>query len=326
MDYDSHYDNTQTCSDLFRDYVSDLARYLVVDKNVRGQRVVEVGCGKGGFLRQLAEFEPQNRLFGFDPTYLGPPEELAGRLRFENRYYDQDCTDIRADVVVSRHVIEHVPDPVGLLRTIHFTLGDSPHAQVFFETPCLEWILRHQVVWDFCYEHCSYFTADSLQTAFEIAGFDVQGCRHLFGGQYLWIEAILAHHPVTKSASDLDSLVSLAVAFQAAERELIDKWRQLVDGFARLGKVALWGAAGKGTTFANLVDPDCESLAVVVDINPRKQGRYLPGTGHRIIAPRQLPEFGVKTALVLNPNYCSEIKSLLKSEAIEVDVIDLMQR
>ena len=91
-------------------------------------------------------------------------------------------------------MIEHVPQPVPLLRSIRQTLANASVSQVFFETPCVEWILRNQVLWDFFYEHCSYFSADSLSVAMQQAGFQVQNVRHVFGDQYLWLEATIGTH------------------------------------------------------------------------------------------------------------------------------------
>src|SRR5262249_62391260 len=59
-------------------------------------------------------------------------------------------------------------------------------AKVFFETPCVDWILDNLVVWDFFYEHCSLFTRQALGRALARAGFAVGRIAHAFGGQYLW--------------------------------------------------------------------------------------------------------------------------------------------
>src|SRR5207237_10067808 len=64
-------------------------------------------------------------------------------------------------------------------------------ARIFFEWPCIEWILANLVLLDFFYDHCSYFSAASLSTAFQVAGFEVQSVTHVFEGQYLWLEATL---------------------------------------------------------------------------------------------------------------------------------------
>src|SRR5213078_3046347 len=100
----------------------------------------------------------------------------------------EGAVGLPADVVVCRHVIEHIPRPLDLLRAVRQAVAARPHARVCFETPCVEWVLRNQVVWDFFYEHCSLFSAASLATAFRAAGFEVTDVRHVFHGQYLWLE------------------------------------------------------------------------------------------------------------------------------------------
>ena len=94
------------------------------------------------------------------PPIVGPDIDCEGRAFFARRYYGPECADIRADVVISRHVIEHVPDPVALLKTVRLALVGSPHARVYFETPDVTWILKNRVIWDLFYEHCSLFTPD----------------------------------------------------------------------------------------------------------------------------------------------------------------------
>jgi SAM-dependent methyltransferase len=321
--YGEEYDNTQSCSPSFNSYLDELARRVVIERGVRDSNVVEVGCGKGLFLHKLVEFEGAGNIgYGFDPSYVGEERLLGGRLKFERRYYDSECADVPADVVVCRHVIEHVPRPLDLLGNIRKALAKSSNARIFFETPCVEWILRQRVVWDFFYEHCSYFTASSLTTAFQLAGFEVDSVRHVFGEQYLWLEAKLptANAPVVASP-DPGDVPRLATEFARSEHELIADWSERIRKLRGSGGVALWGAGAKGVTFANLIDPEREFVECVVDLNPAKQGRYVPGTGHRIVSPLDLPAYGVSTAILMNPNYRDENLRLLADAGLEVALV-----
>ena len=319
LSYGAAYDNTQSCSPVFDAYVDQLA---VEVASRSGTRVVEIGCGKGGFLRALARHNPAIAAVGFDPSYLGPPTEADGRVRFERRFYDRTCRDVKADTVVSRHVIEHIPDPVALLRDVRDAVGDTP-ATIFFETPCVDWILSNAVIWDVFYEHCSYFTAGSLTTAFERAGFVVRSVRHTFGGQYLWLEAQAADEPL-HSQLDAGRIPILAREFAAFEAAHVDLLRRRLEWLAQDGPLALWGAAAKGVTLANLVDADRKTITCIVDVNPNKQGGCLPGTGHPIIAPAQLASWNVRTAVVTNPNYLEENARLLEQASLDVRLVDLM--
>ncbi|MBC7542334.1 MAG: methyltransferase domain-containing protein [Candidatus Sericytochromatia bacterium] len=320
LDYGENYDNTQALSPAFEAHLQGLVRQLVDERGVRDCRIVEVGCGKGLFLRKLVEAHSGNTGVGFDPSYQGPDADLAGRLRFERQYYGPEAAEVAADVVVCRHVIEHVPEPMALLHSVRQALAASPRARVFFETPCVEWILRNQVVWDFFYEHCSYFSAASLTTAFELAGFAVEQVGHVFGGQYLWLEARLPEQAPPVSLRP-DPLPALAAAFAAAEQGLRETWQRRLADLQRGGKVALWGAGAKGVTLANLIDPDHSRIDCLVDINPVKQGGFLPGTGHPIVAPAELADRGVAVAILLNPNYRDEIAALLATLHIQLDLV-----
>ncbi len=71
LSYGKDYDNTQTYSCTFNSYLDKLANYLIVEKSIRNCCIVEIGCGKGGFLKKLVEVESLgNRGYGFDPSYV----------------------------------------------------------------------------------------------------------------------------------------------------------------------------------------------------------------------------------------------------------------
>src|SRR5262249_12083628 len=93
----------------------------------------------------------------------------------------------------------------------------------------------------------------------------------------------------------------------------------------RRGPVMAWGAGAKGATFCNLADPAARLLAGVVDVNPAKQGKYLPGTAHPILSPEAAVSAGLTAALVLNPNYVAEVADRIARLGSAAAVIDLMR-
>jgi SAM-dependent methyltransferase len=322
LEYGDQYDNTQLMSDVFREHVAGLLRRLLVERNVRGAHIVEVGCGKGAFIRALVADEAANNTgVGYDPSYVGPDEDFGGRLRYERRFYDPSCLAEPADVVVSRHVVEHVEDPVALIRVMATALKETPGARVFLETPCVEWILRNNVVWDFFYEHCSLFTTRSLTTACQRAGLSVEQAGHVFGGQYLWLEA--TNRPPERVVYDAGEVPDLAVSFAEAHARETERLRRLVRDLSGSRRLAVWGAGAKGITFANLIDPERAYVACLVDVNPAKQGGFVAGTGHPIVGPADLGGQDVTCALVLNPNYQQEIEAMVQSTGLAVDVIGI---
>jgi SAM-dependent methyltransferase len=323
--YGEQYDNSQSFSRAFEYFLSHIARYLITKKNVKNCMVVEVGCGKGTFLRKLVEMG-RNIGWGFDPSYVGPTADLNGSLKFEKSFYSPEFANIHADVIVCRHVIEHVPNPIKFLCTIRKSLSKTSSPKLFIETPSLEWIINKKAIWDFFYEHCSYFTSGSLTTALEIAGFKVEKITRVFGNQYLWVEAI----PFPKGrrcriTTRRGSIPHLAHKIAALESKITEMWERKIREYAKKGRVAIWGAGAKGVTFANLVDPECRWISCVIDLNPNKQGKYLPGTGHPITSYREMKNYGVNRAIMMNSNYMKENLRYLKEAKMQVHLVDLMK-
>nr|WP_318427113.1 class I SAM-dependent methyltransferase [Iodobacter sp. CM08] len=324
LSYGDHYNNCQSCSPFFDQYLDGLVEYLVEKQGVRNCQIVEIGCGKNAdFLKKLLNYpSANNKGVGFDPSYTGNGSELEGRLIVYPRYYDDSCSDVIADVVICRHVIEHVADPLVLLRSVRVALKNNPNAKIFFETPCVDWILKNKVVWDFFYEHCSLFNSHSLCLAFELAGFSVVKIDHVFGGQYLWLEARLTEEKKLNSSNHHASS-ELAQQYGAAIHERTTQWKNKLLSLATQGPVALWGAGAKGATLASLIDADGEIIDCIVDLNPGKQGCYLPGSAHLIVSPHELKARKVKAAILMNPNYRAENIALLAELNIEIALIDL---
>ena len=67
----------------------------------------------------------------------------------------------------------------------------------------------------------------------------------------------------------------------------------------------MWGAGAKAATFLNLLRPI--AVDYVVDVNPRKQGKYVVGTGQQIVPPEFLLEYRPDEIICMNPNYLDEI-------------------
>lgn len=323
LSYGPSYDNNQTCSEHFNSYLDEIVEKLVNENDVRDSVIVEVGCGRGQFLKKLIDYPgANNKGYGFDPSYVGPDTDLDGRIRFRKCFYDENCTDVAADVIICRHVIEHVRNPVELLQSVGKALAGSPRAKIFFETPCVEWILENGVLWDFFYEHCSLFTAKSLMTAFQHVGFHVESVGKVFGGQYLWIEGAVtgASMPMVYSS---ERIVDLARKFSLQEKNSILDFQEKITRMKSSGPIALWGAGAKGVTLANLIDPQKKLIDCIVDLNPAKQGFFISGTGHPVVGPKRLKDRHVAYAVVMNPNYMDENKRILTDECIDTKLVFL---
>jgi SAM-dependent methyltransferase len=314
IEYAQSYDNTQCCSPSFERYMRGLAEDLVARHDLHGKRIVEVGCGKGHFLRMVCQIGG-NRGFGFDPTYVGPDAVDGGAVSFVRELYSEHHASLAADFVCCRHVLEHVADPLAMLGAVRLATRSDPSTAVFFEVPTVDWILEHTCFWDFFYEHCNYFNPETLSFAFRAAGFDVVRTQPAFEGQYLWLEAhprpgvrggALAIEPEGVAAS-----LARIAAFEARVETQFAGWQDRFERAARTGGLAIWGAGAKGVTLVNLLDPGGALVKYVVDINPNKQGTFVPGTGHPVVGPDALARDRVGHVFITNPNYAAEIRAAI---------------
>jgi Methyltransferase domain/C-methyltransferase C-terminal domain len=318
--YGEGYDNNQTCSAEFTTHLESRIE-RIAQAIAPGSTIVEIGSGSGWFLEHLLPRVDGSRGYGFDPAYGGPEEALDGRIRYQRRYFAESDAALRPDVVICRHVIEHVAEPVELLSAARKAVESSHQARVFFETPCVEWILGNQVIWDFFYEHCSYFSQASLRTAFARAGFEVDRIDRVFGGQYLWVEAVPARSPA-QSLTFSNGVVPTALKFKEAFDQLVALRKAEAGHLRARGNLAVWGAGAKGATFLNLVDPAANLIDCVIDIDPRKQERFVGGTGHQVVGVPEIAQREIVTAFLMNPNYREENRKLLAQSGVTVELID----
>jgi hypothetical protein len=295
MQYDSNYQNEQAVSQTFIDHLRTVSE--IIGRLMGQLNLVEVGCGKGYFLEVLLSsgFE----ITGFDPTYEG----INPRVR---RSYFDPSSGIFADGLILRHVLEHVKDPVQFL--FQLSKANKGKGRIYIEVPCFEWICLKRAWFDVFYEHVNYFRLTDFLSIFS----EVIESGHLFGGQYIYVVAELSSLRTPKR--NLNNPVLFPKNFGPTE---------FASPIDCRGSIAIWGGASKGVIFALLMARAGIKVATVIDINPAKQGHYLPGTGLLVLSPKEaLPTLKTGSKLyVMNSNYFEEIKKISSNrfEYVRID-------
>jgi len=218
-------------------------------------------------------------------------------------------------------VLEHIQSPLEFVHAIHRAIGGRPEAAVYCEVPDALWTLRDLGIWDIIYEHCSYFTAPSLARVFEEGGFEVLRVDSRFGGQFLSVEARPSDRPaVTDRAREIEEIGRLASSFGERHRSRVAEWNDRLERWANAGRRAVaWGAGSKGVTFLNSLR-GADVVEAIVDVNPKKQGHFVPGAAQPIIAPDALRALEPDAVILMNPNYRAEIEGMLESLGVRAEI------
>lgn len=312
--YTPEYDASLHHSAHFRAYAEEQADYLLQRYQLNGKRVVEIACGKGEFLSVLAA-KCSAECVGFDPS-LKSAGKLADKVTLISEYFDPSAHIDNADLIICRQALEHIAQPTAFLRRIAANLPSSRATQLYFEVPNSLFSLRDLSVWDFIYEHVSYFSRDSLRACFVAAGFTVVTTRETYGGQYLCIECKYPRAAVKAVRARCAAPYIGRLAEEYVDR--LSYWNAALGDEA--AATVVWGAGSKGVTFLNLI-ASARTIAYVVDLNPHKQNNYVAGTGQWVIKPEQLLQRAVQRVLVMNPLYVQEIKTLLAEMGLAAEIV-----
>ncbi|MDF1603456.1 class I SAM-dependent methyltransferase [Nocardioides sp. YIM 152315] len=324
--YSDRYEDSQAFSGTFVSYATGLADHWVSRWGLADGVIVEVGAGRGDFSRMLSAAGAA-RVVAMDPT-IDPVRFGSADPRVEPlvRRFDVAADLPACDAVVMRHVLEHVDDPVALLTQLRTALAERPEVPVLVEVPDATRILDEGAFWDVYYEHCAYLTPATVTEMFESCGFEVRDLTLAYAGQYLLVEATPTgtRREPRLSSDRLETLRASALGFRDSVGEELQAWRERLEEARRAGlRVVIWGSGSKGTAFLVAMGDLAEVVDRVVDINPHLHGRFVAGTGHRIVAPDELAAAGCDLVVVMNPVYVAEISALVESLSPGAQVVGL---
>ena len=315
MEYCSRYEETQGYSETFRAFHRNLAGMLDRKYGLRGKTVIEIGCGKGEFLTLLCETTGA-RGIGFDPSYIDERNTSPAKhsIEFIRDFYGEKYSHYSGDLICCKMTLEHIHDVRRFVDMVSASVANSPKAVVFFQVPDVTRVLRDAAFWDIYFEHCSYFSPGSLARLFRRCGLEPFDVHCDYDGQYLMIEARRAAEPsdgTLPGEETAGAIERLVREFERAVARGRGEWRDFLGSAAVRGeKTVLWGGGSKAVAFLTTLGLEGE-VRYAVDINPHKQGTYLPGCGRRIVSPEFLKEYRPDNVILMNGVYQAEVSAQL---------------
>jgi len=285
--------------------------------------VVELASNDGYLLQYLAERGPS--VLGIEPA--ANVAEVARRRGIPTQaefFGEQLARGLRsrapADLVLGLNVLAHVPDLNDFVAGVKVLLAEEGVA--VFEFPHLLRLIEELQFDTIYHEHFSYFSLLTARRVFarhDLELFDVEELPTHGGSLRVYVrhagDPVATPSPRVEelSKAERDAGLDRLETYGAFDRAVMREKREIVSFLADLRRegrsIAGYGAPAKGNTLLNYCGIGRETLDYTVDLNPAKQGRYLPGSEIPIRPPEALRETRPDVVVILPWNLRDEIMS-----------------
>lgn len=228
----------------------------------------------------------------------------------------------QADLTAANNVLAHVPDINDFVAGFVYLL--KPNGVATFEFPHLMQLIKHAQFDTVYHEHFSYLSLSTVNQIFNQNGlqvFDVQEISTHGGSLRVFAQRKdQGQHPISNAVpSLLEKESEIGIKSEAYYAQLQyqathikhDLVSFLINAQKAGKKVIGYGAAAKGNTLLNFAGIRSDLLSAVVDLNPAKQSKYLPGSRIPILNDSVIRQQKPDYVLILPWNLRNEVTEQL---------------
>jgi 2-polyprenyl-3-methyl-5-hydroxy-6-metoxy-1,4-benzoquinol methylase len=289
-------------------YFQKLAERLISDFFLsKGSKILEVGCNCGALLKILRDKSGAD-VYGVEPSKAMKEIWQERKLQIVNGYLNSETANIVEkfgpfDLIYFRHVFEHIPDPVEFIKLVSGLLAKD--GVIALEVPYLASIFDLGRVENVGYSHLNHYCIRSLDVIFKQFGM-----------------GLIAH---TLEVTDGGSIVAYFKKGELTPKHLLEnamqekiikfiQYNKNIREFVTLklktyknGQLIGYGAGAKGQHLIHLLGLD-RYISEVIDDTPGFNGKFIPGTGIRIISRDVWDKSNTKAIINLAPTHTEIIK------------------
>jgi SAM-dependent methyltransferase len=304
-------------------YVKEMALRFKLDSN---SHVVEIAANDGYLLQFVKELNIP--CTGIEPTAATAKAAMDKGIEIIEDFFSLTLAQRmvadgkQADLVVANNVLAHVPDINDFVAGCSFLL--KPKGVATFEFPHLMRLVDHTQFDTIYHEHFSYLSFNTVKRIFKSNGFSVFDVERLetHGGSLRVFaqRADTGQFPVSSEILDLMDFeqkrgvqqVEYYKGFQSQVEKIKDDFLYFLLNTKRKKKsLAAYGAAAKGNTLINFAGVRPDTLPYVVDKNPAKEGKFMPGSHIPIVSESYIIEKKPDFIIIFPWNIKEEIMNQL---------------
>ncbi len=231
--------------------------------------------------------------------------------------------NIKADLLLGNNVLAHVPDIVDFVGGMKIILKEA--GIITMEFPHLLQLIENNQFDTIYHEHFSYLSLFTVKQIFESAGLKIFDVEELetHGGS-LRIYATHKENKKQLTGDNVESLLQNEISKGIDTLKCYDDFQQkvlkvklefldfLISQKKENKKIAAYGAAAKGNTLLNYCGIKNDLIEFVIDANPNKQNKYLPGSHIPVMNEQELKNFRPDFVIIFPWNLKTEITEQLK--------------
>ena len=224
----------------------------------------------------------------------------------------------QADLIAANNVLAHVPDINDFVSGFAMLLKSTGVAT--FEFPHLLRIVSENQFDTIYHEHYSYLSLTAVTRIFGYNGLTVFDVEELptHGGSlrvYAQRSDVELHEPDRSVENIMDrekaagmTSVAFYAGFQSRSDQVKNDFMSFLIDARRTGKTVVgYGAAAKGNTLMNYAGVRPDLISCVVDRNPAKQGKFLPGSRIPIVSDAYLKQVRPDYVVIFPWNLLQEV-------------------
>lgn len=306
-----------------KNYVTSVVNKFGLDSN---SLVVEVASNDGYLLQYFKGYKIP--VLGVEPAKNVAENAIAKGVDTISEFFNADLAKKisssrgQADLIVANNVLAHVPDINGFVEGMSLLL--KRNGVITIEFPHLLKLIEQNQFDTIYHEHYSYlsfFVVKKILENYKLRVFDVEELKTHGGSLRVYAchvdddiheerESVsrVINMEKTEGLFDSDVYVKFKDKVKKTKLDILEFLNQIKD---KRSKIIAYGAAAKGNTLLNYCEIKGNEIEYVVDINPNKQGMFMPGSHIPIVSPENIMKTKPDYVLILPWNIKDEIMEQL---------------
>ena len=290
-------------------------KHLIENYHLQHKKILEVGAGKGGFLKtlqEMTEYDIQEYGIENNPEFVRLARMEYG-VNMQQGFLDDPNKRIEGapfDAFLSFAYPARLIEPNVMLRCVYNNLTKDGVGLVM--VPSLEHLCQPSGFYDITSDHIAYYSRDTLRFLLNKNGFEVLEEGEAAG---LYIYAVVRKRPRLALKEIWDDVEPMA-----------DAVKKFIAEHAQGGrKIAAWCAGHYAFTVLSVTGVG-NQVSYIIDNAKFKQGHYAPASHVPIVGPEHYADEPVDTIMILGPMYIQEIVKEIREKCSSEVSIAVMNR